>query len=46
MKNTYVTAELKLVSLESSDIITTSGAFNGEEDKIKDKEVNTPLIKF
>ena len=45
MKKNYETPTLEIAMLEN-DVISTSGAFNGEEDKIKDKEVNTPIIKF
>ena len=34
-KITYEEAKLQVVSLETSDVITTSGAFNGEEDSIR-----------
>lgn len=44
----YEEPSLKVILLDSADVISTSGAFNGEDDTIrdKDKEVNTPIIKF
>lgn len=31
----YESAKLEIVLLEEADVITTSGAFNGEEDSIR-----------